>query len=1438
MKRTLLLLLFALSLSYLGWGQVSLPHTDVLNYTVGQSLTAQTGWTLVNTSTSDMAITTGSLSYTGLPTSTGNKVAFSSSGEDAAKLFTQQTSGTVYYSFLLNITSLGSLNATGGYFTGFNEGTSTTYGGTVWTRLDGSGFDIGLNPRTTAANTVWTTGTTSINTTVFVVISYQIVSGSTNDVVKMWINPTPGQTEPAATLSATNGLTDLANLNRILIRQDGASATPNIEMDELRIGTTWADVTPSGSNTAPVVTTTAATNIAYNGARFNGNISSDGGTSVTDRGFCYKTSTGVAIGDNKTSEGGSGAGTFYKDFTGFGAETNYFYKAYATNSVGTTLSATEINFWTFSTEPSAHSTTFGNTVISQTQIDLSFDAASTITNADGYLILRKTGSGPTGLPTDGNSYSVGTDIGDATVAAIITSSSSTSTSVTSLSAGTSYYFELIPYNYNGNDGATYNYKIDGSIPGTNGSTLAPLDVNSKVEAPTSQTIASNIASIATGSGSAVEVFKFKISDLASGDVAATKVTQVKIKKLSGTADWTDHIAGASLWDGVSQISTGTVVITDADITFPITSGNLDIASGSTKEIALKIWLNTTNIVDNSTMVFTVSQTSHGFTADAVASTFASDFGAAVTGNTMTVSVEATKLAFVQQPTNVGTSANITPAVTVSANDANNNRDLDYVTNVAVSATGLTGSPVSVTPTAGLATFSTLSFAAAATGVTLDASSGSLTNSTSSSFDVLLLPAPGEIVINQISPDYSGASDEYIELVNRTNKTFDLSQLKIEYQSATGSSGSAGGNLTGSLGPYQYWLLSPNATITVGQISGLSRNGSITAGFAAASGQLALRLKNSPNTIIDGIAYGSVSTNNLGEGTSTASPPADGGLKRVSEGIDNNANSTDFTTVAQANIYLRNSNSVCIASTYMLPSTSYLADVVISGAAPAVTLTDNTTIAGKLSVASGSLTVGSAQALTVTVSLTNSAGNTGLVVKSDATSTGSLITTSTPAATVERYMSEDVYHYISSPVAAQAVSPEFINTSGGGALPSDIDFYTWNETLLNSWINIKQSDFTLNPAFETAFGVCKGYVYANSSSAVTKNFTGTINSGDKSVTLTKSPLGQRGWNMVGNPFPSTVAVNTSADATYNLLTLNTASLNDTREAIYLWNQTTPNTATHTTDEYTAINQASPATYLSPGQAFMVSASANSVSFSIPQTARKHGAAMFYKSTKTDDVNRFWLTVDGPQGNSNETMLAMIPGTTNGMDAGYDAQKLKGNVNISLYTHLVDGSEGDYAIQSIDQLSGNFVVPVGLDANLTGNYTFKAGRMDNLEAVTVQLEDRNSGTFTTLSNGGEYSIAVGTTGAINNRFFLHLKSTVGIDDPSMAEASSIYSYGNQLYIQNPGKAFLEVYSMTGQRVMASQINATGLYQTTIGQPAGYYVVRLTNASSTQVSKVFIK
>ncbi|WP_396174583.1 T9SS type A sorting domain-containing protein [Flavobacterium sp.] len=238
-----------LSLCSMGYSQVTLPHYDGLDYATGSALQTQTGWTALNTG-DDLAIVAGSLNYTALQVSTGNKLAFGGAGIDAGKDFTSQTTNTVYFSILLNVTDLtATTSTTGGYIAGFVQGTSSSFGGTLWlNKVSESTFNIGVNPRTTAANTVYSTGPYNTNTTYLVVISYTFNDGTANDIVKLWINPSSlGATEPTASATATNAGTDLTSVGRLLIRQGSATDTPNVELDEFRIGTTWAEVTPQNS---------------------------------------------------------------------------------------------------------------------------------------------------------------------------------------------------------------------------------------------------------------------------------------------------------------------------------------------------------------------------------------------------------------------------------------------------------------------------------------------------------------------------------------------------------------------------------------------------------------------------------------------------------------------------------------------------------------------------------------------------------------------------------------------------------------------------------------------------------------------------------------------------------------------------------------------------------------------------------------------------------------------------------------------------------------------------------------------------------------------------------------------------------------------------------------------------------------------------------------
>ncbi len=120
-------------------------------------------------------------------------------------------------------------------------------------------------------------------------------------------------------------------------------------------GTKSGGPTTSGGaqtiSTAPSVTSAAATTIAATSATLGGDVTSNNGQTVTDKGVVYKTSAGVAIGDNKTSIGAYN-GAYSKSITGLSVNTRYYHRAYAENSVGTTLGS-ELNFWTLANVPSA-----------------------------------------------------------------------------------------------------------------------------------------------------------------------------------------------------------------------------------------------------------------------------------------------------------------------------------------------------------------------------------------------------------------------------------------------------------------------------------------------------------------------------------------------------------------------------------------------------------------------------------------------------------------------------------------------------------------------------------------------------------------------------------------------------------------------------------------------------------------------------------------------------------------------------------------------------------------------------------------------------------------------------------------------------------------------------------------------------------------------------
>ena len=103
------------------------------------------------------------------------------------------------------------------------------------------------------------------------------------------------------------------------------------------------------SSLFPIITTEAIININMNSAFCGGYAISDGGSQVTSRGVCWNTTGNPTITDSKTIDG-TGLGSFSSTMTGLNPSTNYFVRAYATNSQGTSY-GTQLSFLTLDPVP-------------------------------------------------------------------------------------------------------------------------------------------------------------------------------------------------------------------------------------------------------------------------------------------------------------------------------------------------------------------------------------------------------------------------------------------------------------------------------------------------------------------------------------------------------------------------------------------------------------------------------------------------------------------------------------------------------------------------------------------------------------------------------------------------------------------------------------------------------------------------------------------------------------------------------------------------------------------------------------------------------------------------------------------------------------------------------------------------------------------------------
>ncbi|MCK9421674.1 MAG: T9SS type A sorting domain-containing protein [Bacteroidales bacterium] len=498
-----------------------------------------------------------------------------------------------------------------------------------------------------------------------------------------------------------------------------------------------------------------------------------------------------------------------------------------------------------------------------------------------------------------------------------------------------------------------------------------------------------------------------------------------------------------------------------------------------------------------------------------------------------------------------------------------------------------------------------------------------------------------------------------------------------------------------------------------------------------------------------------------------------------------------------------SNAVPLSTDYVYISSvpSNQPHITTTPGSPA-TCSDLTIDAGAI------LTIDAGKALTVNGTLTNDAGNTGFVVKSSESATGSLIhNTANVKATVERYIGawsvNHGWHFLSCPMVAEAIQPHFVPNPPG----SNQDFFKWDEPS-NVWVNTKTEAGDWNSSFESGFASGRGYLVAYSSD-ITKIFKDSINVADVSISGLTYTSGKAysGWHLLGNPFASAIKWSQGT-----------------------WNKTNIGANPQIWDETTASYKVLADDGIIPAMSGFMVYTTGSGSLTIPTGARLHSDSLWYKSGKE---NRILLVAGDPQGNTaQESIIRFNSKASENFDLDYDSYFIAG---FAPNFYSVAGDK-NFALNTLPVLTEGLSIPLGFVKNASSGFTIKL--QETIDGITIYLTDLKTNTTQNLSQNPVYTFSA-EEGDLPNRFKLTF-GTLGINEPSVCPFS-IYTGNGIINVNNNGKQSVKgnitVYSITGQAIATCALTGDRLQKIDFNGKPGCYIVKITTEQGVYSQKVII-
>ena len=466
--------------------------------------------------------------------------------------------------------------------------------------------------------------------------------------------------------------------------------------------------------------------------------------------------------------------------------------------------------------------------------------------------------------------------------------------------------------------------------------------------------------------------------------------------------------------------------------------------------------------------------------------------------------------------------------------------------------------------------------------------------------------------------------------------------------------------------------------------------------------------------------------------------------------------------------------------------------------------------------------------------TGDINNSGtFTIKSDASGTGSLITngaiTNSGIFEVQRWIDAGkTWQLVSSPMEVEKA-----NSFYGNYLNSYNEVLGDFDAIINPNTPLGVADGYVSKLDETLVGHVENPMKFNLSKPNTNDVSIALKTNTWSSNLAGSIISEDGtwngyanthfdladgFNLVGNPYPSSVNWNKVYEANSGILNSAYYRYNDSLNGSGAW------------DPY-LYNDPSTDSIINIGQGFGVILSANADNtMTIPNTSRTHdvGAGFGKKSSTTPKSFNLVASADELHDDVN---FRLNEESTSAYDGKYDAYKFN-SFGDTPTPYFVSSDNKRLAICQQPETES---VDVGFNMAISGEVTFSLSNVQDFTEIV--LEDKQKGTFTDLIKSA-YSFNYSDEDAETGRFTIHFEKGT-LSEVEELDYLNIYSSASNLYLKSDKRlnnVNISIYNVSGQQVLSKHFDSLTNKEINTGLQ-GVYILKLTSDKGNYTTKLIL-